>query len=222
MKILVVSTHPDDETLGAGGTMLRHGAAGDSIAWAIVTAAFEPRWPPDVIEAKRKEVERVAEHYGVKESFRLEFPTTRLDSVPQIELIDRLREVIAEVSPEIVYLVHGGDVHTDHRAVFTATMSVLKPFYMGRFGVRQVLSFETLSSTDAAPVPFNPPFIPTVFRDITPYIEQKIAIMRLFASEAQDPLMPRGDSAIRALARHRGATIGVEYAEAFMLIRDVS
>jgi LmbE family N-acetylglucosaminyl deacetylase len=218
MKVLVISTHPDDETLGAGGTMLRHLAAGDSLAWAIVTVTSEPRWSKDVIDRKGAEVERVAERYCCSSLSRLRMPATRLDSVPQVELMDGLHDVIAQTSPERVYVVHGGDVHSDHRAVFTATMSVLKPFHMSRLGVRQVLSYETLSSTDAAPVPL---FVPNVFRDITPYLDQKIAIMRLFATEAQDALMPRSDSSIRALARYRGATIGVEYAEAFMLVRDI-
>jgi hypothetical protein len=93
---------------------------------------------------------------------------------------------------------------------------------MSRYGVRRVLSFETLSSTDAAPVPFNPMFLPTVFCDVTPYMDRKVEIMRMFASEAQDPMLPRGDSAIRALARVRGATIGVDYAEAFMLVREIA
>ena len=37
MKILVIAPHPDDETLGCGGTLLRHKANGDEISWVIVT-----------------------------------------------------------------------------------------------------------------------------------------------------------------------------------------
>ena len=39
--ILVVAPHPDDETLGCGGTLLRHHALGDDIYWLIMTTISE-------------------------------------------------------------------------------------------------------------------------------------------------------------------------------------
>lgn len=112
-------------------------------------------------------------------------------------------------------------MNSDHAIVFTATMSVLKTFYMRKWGVRRVLSYETLSSTEAAPPLSHKLFVPNVYRDITPYIEQKVEIMGLYESETHSDPWPRGPSAILALARYRGASIGVDYAEAFMLIREV-
>jgi LmbE family N-acetylglucosaminyl deacetylase len=221
-RILAVAVHPDDETLGCGGALLRHVAQGDEVHWLIVTQTHEPQWPADVIARKAAEVERVAAAYGFRQFYKLGFPTTRLDGIPQAELINAIRDVIDRVKPHTVYLVNRSDVHTDHHAVFLAAMSVLKAFYMGRFGVRRILTYETLSSTEAAPPLPERVFIPTVYTDITPFIDAKIQIMNLFESEAQPELSPRGGSAIRALARYRGATIGVEYAEAFMLIREVA
>lgn len=221
MKILVIAPHPDDETLGCGGSLLRHRAEGDEIHWVVVTSAFEPQWSSQVIAAKISEIEAVKEAYGMQSVQRLSFPTTRLDRVPESELIDGLREAIEKVRPDIVYLIHDGDVHTDHRAIFTAALSVLKTFYMKKWGVRKILSYETLSSTDAAPPQHYRAFVPNVYADVSPFIERKIEIMNLYASEVHADPMPRGPSAIRALARYRGASIGVEYAEAFMLIREV-
>jgi LmbE family N-acetylglucosaminyl deacetylase len=136
-------------------------------------------------------------------------------------LIDAIRGVIDKVQPETLYLVHDGDVHTDHHQVFVATMSVAKAFYMRRLGIQRVLSYETLSSTEAAPTQAKRAFLPNVFCDITPHLDRKIEIMALYETEVQSDPFPRGPSAIRAQARLRGATIGVEYAEAFMLIREV-
>ncbi|MEI9897616.1 MAG: hypothetical protein WDN28_28100 [Chthoniobacter sp.] len=99
---------------------------------------------------------------------------------------------------------------------------MLKPFYMRKLGVRRVLSYETLSSTEAAPVLLHRIFAPNVYIDISPYLERKIEIMNLYASELHADPLPRGPGAIRALARYRGATIATDYAEAFMLIREVS
>src|SRR5262245_6483111 len=209
MKVLIVSVHPGDETLGCGGTILRHRERGDELHWLVATQAYEPQWTAAVIERKAAEVAAVARAYGVQEVYKLGLPTVRLDTLPQGELIGAVRGVIDQVRPEVVYLVHHGDVHTDHHAIFTATLSVLKTFYMRSSGVRRILSYETLSSTEAAPPLPHRLFAPNVYHDVTPFLERKIEIMDLYASEAQPDPMPRGPSAIRALARLRGAAIGV-------------
>jgi LmbE family N-acetylglucosaminyl deacetylase len=221
MKVLTISVHPDDETLGCGGTLLRHRADGDQVSWLIVTQAHAPQWAAEIIERKAGEVGRVAAAYGMSGLVRLGLPTVRLDALPQAEVMDALRGGIEGLRPEIVYLVHGGDVHSDHQVVFQSTMCVLKAFSMGKLGVRRVLSYETLSSTEAAPPQGGRQFLPNVYHDITPYLERKIEIMAMYATEAQGDPWPRGPAAVRALARYRGATVGVEYAEAFMLIREV-
>ncbi|MDA0747989.1 MAG: PIG-L family deacetylase [bacterium] len=221
MRVLVVSVHPDDETLGCGGALLRHRAEGDELFWLIITQAYEPQWSAEVIARKAQEVEQVAGAYEMAATMKLGLPTAKLDTVPQGELISAIREGIEKAKPEIIYTVHGGDIHTDHGAVYTALMSVVKPFYMNRLGVKRVLCYETLSSTDAAPVTTGRLFHPVVYRDVSSYVDRKIEIMSLYETETQDDPMPRGPESIRALARHRGATIGVEYAEAFMLIREV-
>ena len=221
MRVLAISVHPDDETLGCGGTLLKHSARRDALFWLIATQAHEPQWSTEIIERKEIEVQQVAEAYGVEQYFKLGFPAARLDTVPKADLIERIRDVISEVKPDLVYVVHEGDVHTDHHVVFTATMSVLKPFYLARLHVHRVLCYEILSSTEAAPPQLGHAFMPNVFIDITPYIERKIEIMALYETGAQLDPLPRGPSALRALARYRGATIGVEYAEAFMLIHEV-
>ena len=222
MRVLAISVHPDDETLGCGGTLLKHKASGESLYWMIVTQVHQPRWSREISERKAAEVQKVSDAYGMEQYFKLGFPTARLDKVSQADLIDRMQDVISDVKPEIVYLVHRGDVHTDHHAVFTATMSVLKPFHMARLEVRQVLCYETLSSTNAGASSFNQAFTPNVYSDITPYIQHKTEIMAMYETEAQSDPLPRGTSSIRALARYRGATISVEYAEAFMLIHQIS
>jgi LmbE family N-acetylglucosaminyl deacetylase len=106
--------------------------------------------------------------------------------------------------------------------VFRAVTVLLKPFHMKKYSVRRLLCFECLSSTDAAPPDAGSAFLPNVFSDITPHIDRKIEILNAYGTEAQPEPLPRTPSAVRALARYRGATIGVEYAEAFMLIREIA
>jgi LmbE family N-acetylglucosaminyl deacetylase len=220
VRVLVLSVHPDDEALGCAGTILRHRAQGDELHWLIVTQAHTPRWSQEVIDRKADEVRQAAALYGMQQVYKLGQPTTQLDQVPQGELIGQIAATVAKVRPEVIYTIHDGDVHTDHRVTFSALTSAVKPFNMQKLGVKRILSFETLSSTDAAPQLPNRLFIPNVYHDITPYIDQKVAAMAIFDSEQQTPWQPRGESAIRALARYRGATMAVESAEAFMLIRE--
>jgi LmbE family N-acetylglucosaminyl deacetylase len=174
-----------------------------------------------VIETKAEEVSAVAEAFGMKTVHKLGLPTTRLDTIPLGELIAGVRSVVEEVRPHVVYLVHPGDVHTDHRIVFDAALSALKPWVMTELGIRCILTFETLSSTEAAPPQLARVFVPTVYRNVASYIDRKIEIMSLFRTEAQSEPMPRAESAIRALARYRGASVGLQYAEGFMLIREI-
>jgi N-acetylglucosamine malate deacetylase 1 len=222
MKVLAIAPHPDDETLGCGGALLRHRADNDELHWLIVTKMQESPSNEALIARKIRETEMVSQAYGMHSVSRLGFPTTQLDSVSMADLIGKIEDSIAAVRPEIVYLVHPGDVHTDHHAVYTATLSILKAFRMRSLGVRRILSYEAMSSTEAAPPLQCRAFVPNSYCDITPFIDNKLAIMSLYESEQQSDLMPRASSAIRALARYRGATIGVEYAEAFALVREVS
>lgn len=220
MKVLVVSVHPDDETLGCAGSILKHRAAGDEVSWLIVTAPFEPKWKLSEIECKAREVDAVAAALDVSRVIRLGFGSTTLDTVPQSDLMAAIRGAVEKTSPETVYLINRSDIHSDHGAVFEAVMAVLKAFH-SRSTVRRILCYETLSSTDAAPALLERAFVPNTFSNITPYIEKKLSTMQLYESEHQPYPQPRSVETIRALGRVRGATIGVEYAEAFMLLREI-
>lgn len=219
MRVLVIAPHPDDETLGCGGTLLKHVAAGDSVSWVIVTKAYEPRWSSEVIERREREIEQVSAAYGFAQRFRLTFPAARLDTVPLEELLHSINEIVATVKPDWIYTVHTGDIHSDHRVVFEATMSAVKSFASS--GVQRILSYETISSTDAMPPGATTVFLPNVYCDITPFIERKLEIMSLYRGEVHPYPMPRALESIRALARFRGATVATEYAEAFMLLREL-
>jgi LmbE family N-acetylglucosaminyl deacetylase len=212
MRVLVIAPHPDDETLGCGGTLLKHIAAGDSVSWVIVAKAHEPRWPADLIARRERHIEQVSAAYGFAKRFRLTFPTARLDTVPLEALMDAVNEIVA---------VHAGDIHSDHRVVFEATMSAVKSFNSANKGVSRLLSYETISSTDAAPAAPATVFLPNVYCDITPFLERKLEIMSLYEGEVHPYPLPRALESIRALARFRGATVACEYAEAFMLLREL-
>ena len=66
MKILVIAPHPDDETLGCGGTLFRHKKEGDELYWGIITGiSVEAGWTTDDVE-KRASVELLRKQGFVK------------------------------------------------------------------------------------------------------------------------------------------------------------
>jgi len=221
MKILVVAVHPDDETLGCGGTLLKHASQGDTLHWLIITSAHPQDYSQKIIAQQARQVSLVKKAYPFRTLNWLKFPTTRLETISLKTLIEAIEDVVQQVKPEIVFVPNPYDVHSDHRVTFSAAMTVFKPLSMPKRGIKRVLACEVLSETDAAPPLTNNVFIPNVFVDVSSTIERKLEIFSLYESELHSEPLPRSLSAIRALARYRGATIGVEYAEAFMLVREV-
>ncbi len=219
---LVVAVHPDDETLGCGATLLKLANLGVSHHWLIVTSACAPDYSAEQIAAQSGQIEKVRQAYPFASMTWLKFPTTRLETLPLGELIGGLRNCLAQVRPEWVFVPNRSDVHSDHQIVFQALSAVLKPIYMRSLGIRRILACEVNSETEAAfPLSENA-FLPTSLFDVSETLERKLEIMELYKTEIHPEPLPRSLSAIRALARFRGATIGVKYAEAFMLIRELS
>lgn len=221
MRILTVSVHPDDETLGCGGTLLKYAGRGDSLHWLLVTVASGSGFLPAQVTQQAAQVKSVEQAYPFETLNWLSFPSTRLEAVPFNDLVNAIRLGIDQVHPDIVFVPNRSDVHSDHRIVSQAVQAVLKSFYMHLLGVKQILACEVISETDAAPPFVENSFLPNVFVDVSSTLERKLEIMQLYQSEVQPAPLPRSSSAIQALARWRGATIGVEYAEAFMLIRGI-
>ena len=220
MRILCIATHPDDETIGCGGTLLRHIAEGDSVSWLIVTETAIADYGAAMHAKRAKQIESVAARYGFASRRELKFPATRLSEIAERDLVGAFAAVLNDLEPDVIYLNHGGDVHSDHRVAFDAIMSAAKPFRVGK-RIRQILSYETISETEQKS-PVSPmPFIPNHFVDVSAYIDRKLETLSAYNEEVQPYPMPREASAIRALARWRGATFGLPYVEAFMVIREI-
>jgi len=79
--------------------------------------------------------------------------------------------------------------------------------------------YECISETEFAPALPEKAFQPNVFIDISVNLEEKLELMKIYDSELGEHPFPRSERNIRALATYRGATCGVEYAEAFQLLK---
>ncbi|MBW2333509.1 MAG: PIG-L family deacetylase [Deltaproteobacteria bacterium] len=218
-RVIVVAPHPDDETLGCGGTLLKHRNRGDEINWVIVTNIDSKNgWSETEVKKRQNEIQEVSEMYGFKRSFKLGFPAALLDTIPYNDLISKMSSVIQEVKPSVVYLPNRSDIHTDHQMTFQAAMSCCKDF-RSPF-IKRILMYEVLSESEFSATIREDFFVPNSFVDISGYVEDKIKIMKVYASEIMEPPYPRCLDLIKCLAQYRGSRIGKQYAEAFNLLED--
>lgn len=221
MKILTVVAHPDDETLGAGGTMARYAAEGHEVMVLIVTDGVGARH--DQFEQQRLCAIRACEVLGVTNVSLAGLPDQRLDGMALLDVVAPIEKAVSEFRPDVLLTHYMEDVNQDHRAVFSASMIAARP--TPGSSVRRFLCFETASSTEWAPPFPGTTFAPNVFVDISQTLETKLAAMSCygdtFESEIKQYPHPRSLAALDLYARHRGVMNGVHAAEAFMQVRHV-
>jgi LmbE family N-acetylglucosaminyl deacetylase len=219
-KILVIAVHPDDETLGCGATLLKHKANGDEIHWMIATEIKESEgYGISTIKQRNKETSKIEDLYGFTSVNKLNLSTTKVDTYSMSVLVSKISSVIDRIKPEIIYLPFKGDVHSDHKYIFDAAYSCTKAF---RYPfIKKIYMMETLSETEFSLSTKEDSFVPNVFVDISKYIDKKIEAMKVYESEMGDHPFPRSERSIRALATYRGSTSSCDYAESFMLIKEI-
>jgi len=218
MNVIVISAHPDDEIIGAGGTLLKHRANGDQLFWLITTNVFESQgFTSERVNSRQAEIEKVAEMLGVTRTFKLTYPTMSLSSSSVNKMVPEISAIFSEVKPEVIYCLNRSDAHSDHRFTFDAVMACTKSF---RYPfVKKVLMYECISETEFAPALPEKAFIPNYFVDISAYFKRKLEILEVYESEIGEHPFPRSIRNVEALSTFRGASVGVEYAESFQLIK---
>ena len=217
MRTLVVAPHPDDETLGVGGTLLRRKSEGAETAWLIMTEI-------DVLQEyksrqRKSEILRVSEIMGFDAIYELRLPTTKLDQVPMVELVQRIGKVVKEFQPSEIFLPHPSDVHSDHKVTFEAAISCTKWFRNP--SVKRILAYETLSETEFGLSKVHN-FHPNYYVNIESFVDQKIMAMNIYESEISNFPFPRSEESIRSLSSLRGSSSGFKAAEAFELLKECS
>ena len=218
-KVLVVAVHPDDETIACGGTLLKHKDDGDEIHWLICTETNKDIHP-DFHETRKQEIRKVSEMFQFDSVHHLKFLATKVDEYTDSERVGGISKVVSDIRPNIIYLPFRSDIHSDHRYIFEAAYSCTKSF---RYPfVKKVMMMEAPSETEFALSLPSQTFIPNVFNDISKYIDKKIEIANVYASEMGEHPFPRSETTIRSLAAYRGSTCGFHAAESFMLLKEIT
>ena len=220
-KVLVVAPHADDEVLGAGGTIARLVSEGATVHVAIMTGhgdTSHPIWPAHMWEAIRAECRQAASILGVQELIFKNLPAACLDQHPAWKINKMVDELIEEIEPNEIYVPFAHDMHLDHASIAYAVSVSTRPYLSRARNVQRVLAYETLSETHLRGPYLVPAFMPQVYVDISKFLDIKLAAMQAYTSQLQADGQPRSLRSIRAQAELRGAHIGCEAAEAFVLL----
>ncbi len=217
-KVIVISAHPDDEVLGVGGTLIKHRNKGDKLYWIVTTNISENKgFSKEQVALRQQEIKQVEKKLGIKETFLLNYPTMELTMSSLVSMVPRISKIFNTVCPNVVYCLNRSDAHSDHRITFDAVMACTKSF---RYPfIEKVLMYECISETEFAPALPEKIFLPNYFVDISDSFQEKLEIMKIYNSELGEHPFPRSLKNIEALAIFRGASVGVEYAEAFQLLK---
>jgi len=221
-SILVVAAHPDDEALGCGGTIARLSQEGAAVhvaflADGVTSRAGEAAADQGGLRARRAAAGNACEILGARTLYFGDFPDNRLDTVALLSLVQTIEELIAKFRPDVLLTHHAGDLNVDHRLIHQAAVTACRP-QVGST-VRTLLAFEVPSSTEWQPPGSAPVFAPNWFIDISTSLSRKLAALDAYAVEMRAWPHPRSRQGVEHLARWRGATVGVDAAEAFMLAR---
>jgi LmbE family N-acetylglucosaminyl deacetylase len=224
-SVLIVAAHPDDEILGCGGTAARLVQEGREVYFAIlgegITSRHENREAADpaCLSVLHRHAQAAASIIGVKDILLYKFPDNRLDTVPLLQVVKTVEDVIERLKPEVIYTHHPGDLNVDHGVIHRAVLTATRP--MAGQPVREIYAFEVPSSTEWAFGGLQPVFRPNVFVDVASTIETKIAAMACYETETREFPHPRSPDALRAVARRWGSVAGCQAAEAFELVRSI-
>ena len=232
MNILIIAAHPDDEVLGMGGTIAKHTSQHDTVSIIYMATGITGRrelleseyeiknipkkiqedWQQEIGKL-RQDANKSARLLKVKNVKFFDFPDNEMDGIHLLKVVKVIEKEIKSAKPDRIYTNHYGDLNVDHKVVYNATLVACRPT---NFPVKEILSFEVLSSTEWS-YPYN--FNPNHFINIEKYLGKKIKAMELFVNEIRKFPHPRSSENIKHVARRWGSVSGFNAAEAFELIR---
>lgn len=220
--VLVVAAHPDDEAIGCGGTIARWTSEGREVHLLFLADGETARGranggDDDRISRRQQACRSAAELLGAASVSFEQLPDNRMDSVDLLDVVQLIEKAIENNGPRILLTHHGGDVNIDHQLVHEAALAACRP-QPGQ-PVRRLLFFEVASSTEWRPPTSATPFLPSYYVEISKQVEVKGAALRAYADELRPFPHPRSVEALEALARWRGATVGLAAAEGFVVGR---
>ena len=224
-NILVVAAHPDDEVLGWGGYIAKYSSKGYQVHGVILAEGITSRSDnkkklKDLKKIKKlhKSTDKSSKILGFKTCKILSYPDNRMYSVDFLNIVKKIEEIILKTKPSIILTHHIGDLNIDHQIAARATITAARP--LPNSPVKKILSFETPSSTEWS-FDLNKSFKPNHYEDVSKHIKTKLKALKAYSGEMRQFPHPRSLDNVVSLAKFRGSTVGLKFAEAFRIIRSI-
>lgn len=215
-KILIVAAHPDDEILGCGGTILKL-RKNSEINVIFMTDGTSARGK-NIKEKKqrRSNCEKLFKYLKINKPLFFNFPDNQMDKIPLLKIIQKIELLIKKIKPDTIFTHYSECLNIDHRITCQAVLTACRP--IKKNPVKKILSFEILSSTEWSKIK-NKSFEPNYFMDISKEFKNKISALKFYKKELRKYPHSRSIKGVETLARFRGISCGVNYAEGFYLNR---
>jgi LmbE family N-acetylglucosaminyl deacetylase len=213
-SVLVIGAHPDDELLGAGGTLRRLIEEGYNVI-SVITALGRK----EEVHHMQQFSKHANKVIGINEVIFLEHANLELELIPLHQLTKEIEQLIDKYNPSKIFTHHYGDVNIDHLITFQAVLTATRPL-PDRKPI-ELITFETVSSSEWNVSTMDRTFKPNYFVNVTDQMDTKIEALKHYDVEMRDFPHPRSYEGVRHLGNVRGMTIGVPYAEAFEIVRRI-
>ena len=115
MNILIVVAHPDDEGLGAGGTIHKLTQLGHNVDCCILSGSVSVRAHRPHIEKLRNDITEAQTLLGIRNVILGDFPNIAFNKVPHVELVKFIETSIVKCESEVIFTHHPNDLNNDHK-----------------------------------------------------------------------------------------------------------
>ncbi len=215
-KILIIAPHPDDETLGLGGTISKLSKNND-VFILVVSGHLPPLYSNQDYLITENEAKRAFKILGVKNFDFLKIPATKVSDLPIYDLNKIIYNFFQIFKPSVVFCPFP-DRHIDHKLIFESVMVCSRPIGIGK-NIKIFGAYETLSETHWNAPDIEPNFVPNMIIDISDFIKIKLKALAEYKSQITKFPGPRSIEAVESLAKFRGTQSGFAYGEGVKIIR---
>ena len=218
MNYLIVSAHPDDETLGAGATIKKLVSEGNNVDVCIMSSEARARTCRPSDNDLKNDMTECLEFLGVNKLFAGGFPNIEMNTTPHLHLVQFVEKAIIDSEAEVIITHHPSDTNNDHHQTSVAVQAAMRLFQRRKdvSNLKEMWFMEVLSSTEWSVDSSMNRFQPNVFVEVgKDGIESKIHALSMYRGVMREYPHPRSREAIEGLAAYRGSQSGLNYAEAF-------
>lgn len=222
--ILSVTAHPDDEILGMGGTAFKLSQNGHRVVNCLLSGEVDARQGRPALSELLSDARKAQQTVGAEEPIFGNFPNIKFNTVPHLELVQYIEEVIVRVRPDYIFTHHPADLNNDHHHVSLACQAASR-LSLRRTGINPIKGLyfiEILSSTDWAYPSSNNQFTPNTFFEIgIDGLDAKLEALNNYRGVMRDFPHSRSAEIVKGLAACRGGQSGLLYAEAFQAVYSI-